>query len=472
DAQTFLSLATSSCSSEGIRRRSRPVERLPPNFTKKPSESMTDSSGQTVKMEGRVSGSQPLTVTWCKDNREIKTSEKYDITFKNNMAVLLVKNSSVSDGGVYLCQVSNEAGKASCQVSLSHLFKKCDLKDSASVFLITVRTPSKQKSPKKEGDINIVDLLRGHDPKDYERILREHEIYDYRAILQAVEFLKREKEMEAGKFTKRIQNIEVNESHSATFECELSFDNLVEAGEVKLTAKDFQTQAQLLVRGKVHNDNPHSFPSTRLLIVVDAKGVFWCVHLEPPVEFTKPLEDQTVEEEAKATLECEVSRENEVKLSKRLVYRTDGLKHTLTIKDCVMEDEGEYTAVVGESKCSAELIISEAPTDFSTQLKDQTITEKRSTNLESALRMLQELVSHHAARHSSSATIKGVPTPTVSWTKNNEAVPAHVSVVVTASGSKVFIPKCVRPDSGNYTVTVENPAGKKSATVVVLVLSK
>lgn len=80
---------------------------------------MTDSSGQTVKMEGRVSGSQPLTVTWCKDNREIKTSEKYDITFKNNMAVLLVKNSSVSDGGVYLCQVSNEAGKASCQVSLS-----------------------------------------------------------------------------------------------------------------------------------------------------------------------------------------------------------------------------------------------------------------------------------------------------------------------------------------------------------------
>lgn len=67
------------------------------------------------------------------------------------------------------------------------------------VFSIPIRTPSKQKSPKKEGDISIVDLLRGHDPKDYERILREHEIYDYRAILQAVEFLKREKEMEAGK---------------------------------------------------------------------------------------------------------------------------------------------------------------------------------------------------------------------------------------------------------------------------------
>ena len=66
-------------------------------------------------------------------------------------------------------------------------------------ILIFVRTPSKQKSPKKEGDIDIVDLLRGHDPKEYERILNEHGIHDYRAILQAVEFLKREKEMETGK---------------------------------------------------------------------------------------------------------------------------------------------------------------------------------------------------------------------------------------------------------------------------------
>lgn len=65
----------------------------------------------------------------------------------------------------------------------------------------------------------------------------------------------------------------------------------------------------------------------------------------------------------------------EVTLSKRIVYRVDNLKHTLTIKDCVMDDEGEYTAVVGDDKCAAELIISEAPTDFTTQLKDQTITE-------------------------------------------------------------------------------------------------
>lgn len=71
-----------------------------------------------------------------------------------------------------------------------------------------------------------------------------------------------------------------------------------------------------------------------------------------------------------------------------------------------------------------------------------------------------------------SATIKGVPTPTVSWKKDDGDVPTHVTVAVTASSSKVFILKSLRADSGNYTITVENAAGKKSATVAVLVLSK
>lgn len=80
---------------------------------------MVDSVGKTVKMEGRVSGSQPLTITWYKDNSEIYGSDKYSVYFKNNMAVLCVRDSSGSDSGVYTCTASNEAGKASCRVSLT-----------------------------------------------------------------------------------------------------------------------------------------------------------------------------------------------------------------------------------------------------------------------------------------------------------------------------------------------------------------
>lgn len=44
-----------------------------------------------------------------------------------------------------------------------------------------------------------MELLRGHDPKEYEKILQEHDIHNYRAILQAMELLKKEKEAEPGK---------------------------------------------------------------------------------------------------------------------------------------------------------------------------------------------------------------------------------------------------------------------------------
>lgn len=69
---------------------------------------------------------------------------------------------------------------------------------SLMVCLVFLRTPSKQKSPRKEEEINIVDLLRGHDPKDYESMLREHGVHNYRALLQAIEALKKEKEAEPG----------------------------------------------------------------------------------------------------------------------------------------------------------------------------------------------------------------------------------------------------------------------------------
>lgn len=66
-----------------------------------------------------MSGSQPLTVTWYKDDSEIYASDKYDVSFKSNMVVLSVSDCTSSDGGVYTCLASNEAGKASCRVSLT-----------------------------------------------------------------------------------------------------------------------------------------------------------------------------------------------------------------------------------------------------------------------------------------------------------------------------------------------------------------
>lgn len=87
-------------------------------FTKKPSEHIEDTEGKLVKIEGRVSGSQPMSVSWFKDNTEIFSSDKYDISFKSNVAVLCIKSSRLADSGRYSCQASNEAGRASCDVTV------------------------------------------------------------------------------------------------------------------------------------------------------------------------------------------------------------------------------------------------------------------------------------------------------------------------------------------------------------------
>lgn len=90
----------------------------PPAFTKKPSENIEDTEGKLVKLEGRVSGSQPMSVSWFKDSKEIHSSDKYDISFKSNVAVLCIKSSQVTDSGRYSCQASNEAGRTSCDVTV------------------------------------------------------------------------------------------------------------------------------------------------------------------------------------------------------------------------------------------------------------------------------------------------------------------------------------------------------------------
>lgn len=66
-------------------------------------------------------------------------------------------------------------------------------------FFFCLRTPSKQKSPKEEKDIDIIELLRNVDPKEYEKYARMYGITDYRGMLQAIEQLKKEKAMESGR---------------------------------------------------------------------------------------------------------------------------------------------------------------------------------------------------------------------------------------------------------------------------------
>lgn len=107
---------------------------MAPNFTREPPKSLMDSEGKTVKIEAQVSGSQPLTVTWYKDNSEICGCDKYEMSFVNNMAILCLRNCSRSHSGIYTCSASNDAGTASCLVSVTISGTTTSYKYSAKSF--------------------------------------------------------------------------------------------------------------------------------------------------------------------------------------------------------------------------------------------------------------------------------------------------------------------------------------------------
>lgn len=61
-----------------------------------------------------MTGSQPLTVSWIKDERILENDEVFRSTFENNVARLKIQNVDLSHSGRYTCQAKNESGIEKC----------------------------------------------------------------------------------------------------------------------------------------------------------------------------------------------------------------------------------------------------------------------------------------------------------------------------------------------------------------------
>lgn len=64
------------------------------------------------------------------------------------------------------------------------------------LFSVLFRTPALKRGSGEEEEIDIMELLKNVDPKEYEKYARMYGITDFRGLLQAFELLKQSQEEE------------------------------------------------------------------------------------------------------------------------------------------------------------------------------------------------------------------------------------------------------------------------------------
>lgn len=86
----------------------------PATFTERLELSQLIKKGEYAQLECKVTGTPEIKISWFKDDREIKDSEKYKMSLVGSTAVLRLMDVTIEDSGEYMCEAKNDAGKDTC----------------------------------------------------------------------------------------------------------------------------------------------------------------------------------------------------------------------------------------------------------------------------------------------------------------------------------------------------------------------
>ena len=268
-------------------------------------------------------------------------------------------------------------------------------------------------------------------------------------------------EVEKVKFTKKLrESISIEETQLLILECETShvvstkwFHN-----DKELSGMDHRMVVQ---EGKTHKlviKNTALRDSGKYKCVVkDQKTQTKVEVLERKPEFIRKIEDFETKEGEMAILEVEISSETadvqwfkdceEIKpIDKKIEFKKEGPSRKLIIRDASVHDEGEYTCVLFDQECSADIIIVESPPEIITKLEDQTIAKGEKAIFEVELTKGDALVK---------------------WFKNSEELQfsEHVQLSIDGKRQKLKIYKSVLEDAGEYSCTV----GEQTSSAILTV---
>uniref|UniRef100_A0A673JAK7 Ig-like domain-containing protein n=1 Tax=Sinocyclocheilus rhinocerous TaxID=307959 RepID=A0A673JAK7_9TELE len=118
----------------------------PPKFVMKLDSTKLALNGSLATLECKVTGSPEISIRWYKNETEISSNDKYQMTFIDSVAKLQISNCCVEDSGDYICQASSEARSdtCSCLVTL-----ECEVTGTAPFEVTWFKNKNPVSSDKK-----------------------------------------------------------------------------------------------------------------------------------------------------------------------------------------------------------------------------------------------------------------------------------------------------------------------------------
>ncbi|KAK1165619.1 hypothetical protein AOXY_G14202, partial [Acipenser oxyrinchus oxyrinchus] len=179
--------------------------------------------------------------------------------------------------------------------------------------------------------------------------------------------------------------------------------------------------------------------------------------------FIVKLQDYTAVEKDEVVLDCELSKdvpvkwfkdEKEIKASKMVTIKTEGKRRLLSIKKVESKDKGDYVCDCGTDKTMSNVNIEVPPT------------------IEVDVKLIEGLIVKAGSKIKLPAIIRGIPVPTAKWVMDGSEIKTEGNYSIDSDNFSTVlnIKDCTRKDTGEYLLTVANPAGSKTVALHLTVL--
>ncbi|KAK5889758.1 hypothetical protein CesoFtcFv8_013346 [Champsocephalus esox] len=339
---------------------------------------------------------------WIKNGVEILPSDKYKISTKGTVHTLTIRNCSASDESVYSFKLGKLSANARLNVEGIKILKKpkdvTSLLGATAVFELSL----------SEDDIPVKWMFNGVELKtsDSYRMLSEKKTHklmvqdvdnrkqgEYSAVVGHLHCSARLM-VESLRVTKPLKSTSVPETHTASFECEVSHFNVPSTWLKNGVDIEMSDKFRIVVQGKLHQlkiTNTSREDAAEYTFVCGNDRVSAKLTVSP-ILISTMLHDLNAQEKDTVTFEVTVNNENvtykwlkngvEIRSTDRCQARCKQLTHTLSIRNVHGGDSATYSFSAGSAISTAKLHVEARVVEFTKHLKDMKVTEKKRATFE------------------------------------------------------------------------------------------